>query len=84
MTDLKATVTALAHASGFDLVGITSADDFVTDRNAALKRIQDGQMDGLPWYTESRVMRGHQSVRVAARRTIGNLPWPELLEPGRA
>ncbi len=58
MTDLKATVTALAHASGFDLVGITSADDFVTDRNAALKRIQDGQMDGLPWYTESRVMRG--------------------------
>ncbi len=58
MTDLKAIVTAQAHACGFDFVGVTSADDFISDREAALERIRDGHMDGLPWYTESRVMRG--------------------------
>ena len=58
MTDLKATVIAQARACGFDLVGVTSADAFVADREAALERLRDGHMDGLPWYTESRVMRG--------------------------
>ena len=58
MTDLKATVTAQARACGFDLVGVTSADDFAADRDAALERIREGRMDGLPWYTESRVLRG--------------------------
>lgn len=58
MTDLKAIVTAQARACGFDLVGVTSVDDFADDREAALERIRDGHMDGLPWYTESRVMRG--------------------------
>ena len=37
---------------------LPSADDFTSDREAALERIREGQMDGLPWYTESRVMRG--------------------------
>ena len=58
MTDFKATVTAHAYACGFDLVGVTSAYDFDADREVALERIREGQMDGLPWYTESRVMRG--------------------------
>ena len=58
MKDLTATVTAHARACGFDLVGVTSADDFDADREAALERIREGRMDGLPWYTESRVMRG--------------------------
>ena len=58
MMDLKAIVTAHARACGFDLVGVTSADDFAADRDAALERIREGRMDGLPWYTESRVMRG--------------------------
>ena len=58
MTDLKATVTAQARACGFDLAGVTSADDFAADRDATLERIREGRMDGLPWYTESRVMRG--------------------------
>ena len=43
---------------GFDLVRITGADEFVKDRDAALTRIEAGQMDGLPWFTESRVRRG--------------------------
>ncbi len=58
MTDVKATVIESAHSCGFDLVGVASADDFLADREAALERISKGQMDGLPWYTESRVMRG--------------------------
>ena len=58
MNNLKATVIAHAHDCGFDLVGVTSADDFVSDRGAALERLREGRMDGLPWYTESRVMRG--------------------------
>ena len=58
MSDLKDTVIALARGCGFDLVGVTSADDFAADRAAALERIREGRMDGLPWYTESRVMRG--------------------------
>ena len=58
MTDLKSIVTAHAFACGFDLVGVTGASDFVADRLAALERIRDGQMEGLPWYTESRVLRG--------------------------
>ena len=58
LPDLKATVVDHAHACGFDLVGVTSADEFAADRTAALERIHEGRMDGLPWYTESRVMRG--------------------------
>ena len=58
MQDLKAAVIARARACGFDLVGITGPDDFAADRAAALERIREGRMDGLPWYTESRVMRG--------------------------
>ncbi len=58
MPDLKAIVTAHARACGFDLVGVTSADKFVADREAALERIREGRMDGLTWYTEQRVKRG--------------------------
>ena len=58
MSDLKSIVESQARACGFDLVGITSADDFTSDRQAALESIRDGHLDGLPWYTESRVMRG--------------------------
>ena len=85
MTDLKATVIAHARACGFDLVGVTSADDFAADRDAALERIREGRMDGLPWYTESRVMRGTsppellpgaQSVICLGLSYLGD-DWPE-------
>ena len=58
MNNLKSAVVQFAHESGFDLVGVTSAEDFAADREAALGRIREGQMEGLPWYTESRVIRG--------------------------
>ena len=57
-TTLKATIKEIATGLGFDLVRVTSAEDFVADRNVALERIQDGLMDGLPWYTPDRVKRG--------------------------
>ena len=55
---LASLVKQFALASGFDLVRITTAQDFAEDREAALQRIQDGLMDGLPWYHQARVRRG--------------------------
>ena len=47
-----------ARELGFDLARITDAAVFAADRDLALARIQDGLMDGLPWYTAGRVKRG--------------------------
>ena len=54
----KATIRSYALELGFDLVRVTSAQQFVQDRDIALERIEAGLMDGLPWYTSSRVNRG--------------------------
>ena len=58
MQDLKSQITEYAMQCGFDLVRVTSAEEFVRERDIALNRIKDGHMDGLPWFTESRVRRG--------------------------
>ena len=55
LTDL---VKQSAMSLGFDLVRISSAERFESDEEIALERLRDGLMDGLPWYTESRVRRG--------------------------
>ncbi|MCY4367232.1 MAG: tRNA epoxyqueuosine(34) reductase QueG [Chloroflexi bacterium] len=47
-----------AGLGGFDLVRVTTAEEFVADREVALKRIEQGLMDGLPWYNPARVTRG--------------------------
>ena len=72
MQDLKTHITEYAIECGFDLVRITGADEFVKDRDAALARIEDGKMDGLPWFTESRVRRGAdpQALLPGARSII--------------
>ena len=57
-SNLKAIVKEHAAELGFDLVRVTSAEEFSSDRAAALERIRAGLMAGLPWYTESRVERG--------------------------
>ena len=57
-TALKAMVKDYARELGFDLARITDAAVFAADRDLALARIQDGLMDGLPWYTAGRVKRG--------------------------
>ena len=58
MTDIKTAVTECAFELGFDLVRVTSAEEFVEDRAVTLERLRDGLMDGLPWYNEARVVRG--------------------------
>ncbi len=56
--DLKFTVTQYALELGFDLVRVTSAQEFAQDRAVTLDRLQAGLMDGLPWYNKARVLRG--------------------------
>lgn len=58
MQNLKKRIVELAKVYGFDLVRVTSSDDFVGDQKAALARIEAGLMEGLHWFTESRVIRG--------------------------
>ena len=72
MQDLKELIRSYGIESGFDLVRITGADAFAQDREAALSRIKAGQMDGLPWFTESRVERGSdpQQLLPGARSII--------------
>ncbi|MBI4235957.1 MAG: tRNA epoxyqueuosine(34) reductase QueG [Chloroflexi bacterium] len=57
-SSLTDVVKALAREAGFDLVGIATAEPFTARGQAALQRVRDGLMDGLPWYTEERVRRG--------------------------
>ena len=56
--ELRPLVNRLAHEVGFDLVAVTDADGFDADRETAMRRIDDGLMDGLPWFTKARVARG--------------------------
>ena len=59
MTTLTAKTKALGNSLGFDIVGITTADRFARDEAAALERVNDGLMDGLPWYTAERVRKAN-------------------------
>ena len=56
--ELRRLVDRLARAAGFDLVAVSAAADFAADRDETLRRIDDGRMDGLPWFTKARVERG--------------------------
>lgn len=58
MPEIKTVVKEYAKELGFDLVRITSAEEFAEDRAVALERLKSGLMDGLPWYNENRVKRG--------------------------
>ena len=57
MSQLEASIKAYGRSLGFDIVRIADAKPFVRDEQAALERVRDGLMDGLPWYTEERVRR---------------------------
>ena len=72
MPDLKSVVNECALELGFDLVRVTSAQEFAWDRDVTLERLKDGLMDGLPWFNEARVRRGAdpQSLLPGARSII--------------
>ena len=55
---IRQQINRLAHQAGFDLVAVADAAEFAADREAALRRIHDGLLDGLPWFTKDRVRRG--------------------------
>ncbi len=67
-------VERLAREAGFDLVAITHAEAFDEDRGIALRRIDDGLMDGLPWFTRQRVEHGtNPEYLLAGARSIISL-----------
>jgi epoxyqueuosine reductase len=54
---LEDQVRECAVSLGFDLVGITDSGPFESDEKAAIKRINDGHMEGYQWYTKERVRK---------------------------
>ena len=73
---LRRWVDQAAHDAGFDLVAVTSADSFASDRDEALRRIDDGLMDGLPWFNAQRVQRGTDpETLLPGARSIISLGW---------
>ena len=57
MGKLEEQVKLLGMELGFDSVGITSADDFYFDEQAAVNRVREGLLDGMNWITEERMRR---------------------------
>ena len=60
MSDLTARVKRCARDHGFDLARVTTAEPFLHDERAAVERVRQGLMDGLPWYTEERVRKANR------------------------
>ena len=70
-SELTNIVKSLASELNFDLCNITSAEPFSADRDIAIERIQSGKMAGLPWFNESRVVRGTDpSILLQGARSI--------------
>ena len=81
MSTLEHTVKEYAKGLGFDIVGITSAEPFPRDERAAIDRIRDGMMDGLPWYTEERVHRAtHPELLLEDARSVISLAMSYLTD----
>ena len=73
---LRRWVDEAASDAGFDLVAVASAEDFASDREEALRRIDAGLMDGLPWFNAPRVRRGTQpETLLPGARSIISLGW---------
>jgi epoxyqueuosine reductase len=88
MNNLRQLVIKYAREIGFDLVAITGVEAFEEEEAITLDRMTKGLMDGLPWYTESRVKRGckPQELLPGARSIISvainyNIPHTNNLRP---
>ena len=74
MGNLEKSIKDYGKGLGFDIVGITTAEPFLRDEDAAIERIRQGFMDGLPWYTEERVRRAtHPEVLLPEASSIISL-----------
>ena len=73
---LRQWVDEAATDAGFDLVAVASAGEFASDREEALRRIDAGLMDGLPWFNAQRVRRGADpEALLPGARSIISLGW---------
>ncbi|MBI2165149.1 MAG: tRNA epoxyqueuosine(34) reductase QueG [Chloroflexi bacterium] len=61
---LKAQVQILARQEALELLGVASTEPFSREAEVALKRLDQGLMDGLPWFHEERVRRGADPQRL--------------------
>ena len=78
-TRIERAIKTLAREMGFDLVGIASAEPFLRDEEAAVQRVRDGLMDGLPWYTEERVRKAtHPEKLLPGAKSILSLAMSYL------
>ena len=74
MERLEDSIKQYGKELGFDVVGITTAEPFVRDEQAAIRRIREGLMDGLPWFTEERVHRAtHPDALLSGARSVISL-----------
>ena len=79
MGALERDIKRYARELGFDSAGIASAAPFARDERAAVQRVRDGLMDGLPWYTEDRVRRANRpEVLLPGARSIISLAMSYL------
>ena len=68
---LKQAIVAHAHALGFDLVRVTTAQPFPETQRILEERIEAGLMDGLPWFTLERArVAGDPRHLMAQARSI--------------
>ena len=82
---LEQSIKEFAHELGFDVVGIATAEPFLRDEQAAIQRVRDGLMDGLPWYTEERVRRSNRpGTLLPEARSIISLAMSYLTQEPQA
>ena len=74
---LKADLVERARAAGFAVAGVTSMRPFREARDRALRALDEGRMQGMPWYTRERV---EAAADLRARHPWGRsllaLAWP--------
>src|SRR5947209_5300685 len=77
------TIKEYAYSLGFDIVRITSAEEFPEAECIIKERIAQGLMDGLPWFTAERadvschpdvLLPGAQSIIALAMSYLTQLP----------
>ncbi|MBV8526956.1 MAG: tRNA epoxyqueuosine(34) reductase QueG [Candidatus Dormibacteraeota bacterium] len=74
---LKAGLVVEAHRLGFVAAGVTSTRPFRQARRRALRAIDEGWMDGMPWYSRERVdAAADLKSRYPWARSILALAWP--------
>ena len=85
MPTLERSIKGYGRSLGFDVVGIATAEPFHRDEQAAIRRVREGLMDGLSWYTEERVRRANRpEALLPGARSIVSLAISYLTtEPAR-